>query len=303
MEDNQILPERFFLSGNIGKIQEEWSTDITIIETDDIALPCLWARARIRELEESETVTVGSQQLHRKESEVKKAIIDISQEYGIISRETSFVAVEKRLDTEKTTGEVILRKVPVMLTAGWEGLREERQNLRAVVSLQPSPLSPSVVTRNSQLFMRHPRKLARKQTKQVAGVDNNLEKEVAEPKPSTMEDGLLNILALQKANGGFEIDATLAQNLKVSLSDLRSQADKIQAKGKPEKFTLLSTAIILKYLEYRYADHKASWEAIVQKSQRWLDDQILKTEPMIEGIKLIDWVDRFIRELGPAASG
>jgi hypothetical protein len=71
---------------------------------------------------------------------------------------------------------------------------------------------------------------------------------------------LLHILSLQKAGGGFEIDSTLAQAMKIPLGDLHKQAARIQVESKKDKFRLLSRAIVLKYLEDNYADKKASWQ-------------------------------------------
>ena len=50
---------------------------------------------------------------------MRKEIIAVSKAYGVMSRETSFVAVEMRSDTDRTLDEAVLRKVPVMaITAG-----------------------------------------------------------------------------------------------------------------------------------------------------------------------------------------
>jgi len=68
-----------------------------------------------------ESLTEGSKTKGEKGEEVEGGIIRLSRDFGILSRETSFVAIEKRAGDQKTRGEVILRKVPVMLTRGWGG--------------------------------------------------------------------------------------------------------------------------------------------------------------------------------------
>ena len=50
----------------------------------------------------------------------RNEIIALSIRYGLMSRETSFVAIERR-DTP-VIGDVKLRKVPIALTTGWGGL-------------------------------------------------------------------------------------------------------------------------------------------------------------------------------------
>ena len=82
----------------------------------------LAARARIRELEESPAwLTLrGSQQSERKASAVREEIIALATKYSLMSRETSFVAIERR-DTP-VVGDLQLRRVPIALTTGWGAL-------------------------------------------------------------------------------------------------------------------------------------------------------------------------------------
>src|SRR5207253_9217579 len=84
----------------------------------------LAARARIRELEESSEWTPprGSRQTARKANAGTQEIIALSTRYGLVSRETSFVAIERR-DTP-VHGDIQLRRVPIALTNGWGGVDE-----------------------------------------------------------------------------------------------------------------------------------------------------------------------------------
>ena len=85
------------------------------------AIATLAARARIRELEESESwlASRGSQQRERRQSAVRQRIIDLSVRYSLLSRETSFVAIEPR--ATPLLGDMQLRRVPVALAHGWGG--------------------------------------------------------------------------------------------------------------------------------------------------------------------------------------
>ena len=105
--------------------------------TSGTTVATLTARARIRELEESFewTSTRGSQQHNRKEAGVSREIIDLAIKYGLMSRETSFVAVERR--ATPVVGEIALRRIPIALTSGWGGL--ERKLLGAPGARLPSP--------------------------------------------------------------------------------------------------------------------------------------------------------------------
>jgi hypothetical protein len=84
----------------------------------------LAARARIRELEESAdwTTARGSRQRERAASANRNEIITLSVRYGLMSRETSYVAMERR--DVPVLGEVKLRRVPIALTTGWGSVTE-----------------------------------------------------------------------------------------------------------------------------------------------------------------------------------
>jgi hypothetical protein len=86
----------------------------------------LWARRAIRDLEEGcsrlhaprgsrqERATAGLDQ------RVKAEIVRLGTTYGLMSRHTSFVAIEKR--ETPVEGEVQLRKIPVAISTGWHGI-------------------------------------------------------------------------------------------------------------------------------------------------------------------------------------
>ena len=92
----------------------------------------LAAKAMLRDLEE------GASSLHDQKGSlqkrkggtdrVKEEAVRLGVRYGLVSKWTSFVAVEKRETT--VDGEMQLRKVPVALTRGWGGL-EGRVSLSA----------------------------------------------------------------------------------------------------------------------------------------------------------------------------
>jgi Ca-activated chloride channel family protein len=272
------------ISGRIGDSKREWTISPSIVEGDNIPIPTLWAREKIQEYEEGEAVTTGSRQYKRKDKIVTKEVIELSKQYGIISRATSFIAVEKRQETEKSKGETVLRKVPVMLTDGWGGLKDMHvtsfmggKGLSFLMRQQPSsPLFDLKSTRSS--IYPHEREAA------------------LTPEP---DNNLLRILSLQQADGGFRIDESFAKVLNKPFSDLQNIADSIQTKGNIDKFLLLSTALIIKYLEREYQDDKDSWEAIILKSRKWFANIIANFKPTIEKLELLEWVDRFFEEINP----
>jgi Ca-activated chloride channel homolog len=99
-----------------------WSLDINPqAVTSGRVVGTLAARARIRELEEGGqwTRSRGSRQRDRRDERVVGAIVQLATRYGLASRETSWVIVEKR---EVATSEpAVLRRVPIAIASGWGG--------------------------------------------------------------------------------------------------------------------------------------------------------------------------------------
>jgi len=121
LEDSMTRSNKIKICGDLMHRRWEWLVDINIVQGTDIPVPLLWARERIRELEEGTIDTAGSKQLERKDKSIKEKIVTLSKKYSLISRESSFVVVEKRPDSRKTSGEVVFTKIPVLLTKNWHG--------------------------------------------------------------------------------------------------------------------------------------------------------------------------------------
>lgn len=87
-------------------------------------LPLLWARRRIQELEEgdAERSRLGSRQHDRKQDRIEEELVRLGSRYGLLSRATSYVAIEERPEGERATEAAELRRIPVALTRGWGGL-------------------------------------------------------------------------------------------------------------------------------------------------------------------------------------
>ncbi|MBI2395248.1 MAG: VWA domain-containing protein [Deltaproteobacteria bacterium] len=82
----------------------------------------LWAAERVRDLESIEVEG-------RRAKSMKDRIVAIAVPYGIASRHTSFVAIEKRTGDRRVPGAAEARPVPVNAPAGWAMF--ERPPLRA----------------------------------------------------------------------------------------------------------------------------------------------------------------------------
>lgn len=284
LRDDVRSPKEITVSGTINKKKQEWVVSIKKVNIHNDPVPLLWARERIRALEESAGYSPGSRQIQRKQSKTRQDIIDISKKYGIISRETSFIGEETRLESERSTEELVLRKVPVMLTTGWGGFQST-----GLVFAAAEPVLNEMMMFRSESVIPHRHRTGYIDLPEEPEITRTVSKEESE---------LFDILALQRVDGGFDIDAVLARTLKTTLSELYRISEKINSKGNPDKFIILSTALVLTYLESYYRDQKSSWYPVVQKSLKWLENQIIGFNPDIEGIELESWVKEFLKEKG-----
>ncbi|HEU4408575.1 MAG TPA: VIT domain-containing protein [Polyangiaceae bacterium] len=105
-----------------------WSTSAPASFTDNRALHPLWARARLRDLEDRYLVDRHLQ------AELERAIVKTSLEAGVLSRFTAFLVVDE--ERARAPGEP-LRSVaqPVETPAGWAEHRELRHEILSTDSL------------------------------------------------------------------------------------------------------------------------------------------------------------------------
>jgi Ca-activated chloride channel homolog len=90
----------------------DWRTTAEASPSDNPSLPALWARARIRDLEDRYVIGTGDQ------TRLEKHIVDTSLRFGVLSRFTAFVAIDERVVNE--SGKVHRVTQPVDLPSGWD---------------------------------------------------------------------------------------------------------------------------------------------------------------------------------------
>ncbi|QFZ21621.1 VIT domain-containing protein [Saccharothrix syringae] len=88
-----------------------WRHRLPATPSDNVGLAALWARARVRDLEDRYVVGAGNP------TDLERRIVDTSLRFGVLSRFTAFVAVDERVVNESGT----VRRVtqPVELPDGW----------------------------------------------------------------------------------------------------------------------------------------------------------------------------------------
>ncbi|MEL6177500.1 MAG: VIT domain-containing protein [Myxococcota bacterium] len=98
-----------------------WSVPIDLEHAQvDSPVPTLWARGRIRDIEDGRVPQRGSRQGRGRDRNHER-LVALGTRYGLMTSVTSYVAVETRAHDERSQGEAQLRRVPVALTVGWGG--------------------------------------------------------------------------------------------------------------------------------------------------------------------------------------
>jgi Ca-activated chloride channel family protein len=261
----------------------------------------LWARHMIRDLEEGRSVLHprrGSQQkraLDLKDEQVKAAIVRLGTTWGLVSRHTSFVAVEER--ETPTSGEAQLRKVPVAITRGWHGmpmvlgasgvvmpqaagaryrtvdgasgamgaartqmpdlnfLGRDARALRSAPEAASQPVPPLVSRLRTLMGAR-----GTPATPPAAGPGRQ--------GPTTRP--LDRLVALQRADGSWTLDDDLAQALGWPGAKSLRKAAACDLRGHRQE-RAFATALALAWLDRECADARDEWRLLADKAREQLD--------------------------------
>jgi len=263
-----------------------WSLDIRSADLHHgRTVGALAARARIREIEESGAWTSdrGSRQRERRQDRAETEIVRMATEYGLSSRETSWVVVEKR--EVPLTEELSLRRVPVAITNGWGG-RDGMEQTGQMASLLGASGTfaamriPDSAPRGARMVRGAaagaPIATGRMPVPEAGkGLFGWLRRSVREERitpagaPSSSTRALDRLIALQRADGSWELDQALADVLGASLADL--VAATAGASGETHEIRRAwATALALVFLENHAGAQRAEWQLLATKAQRWL---------------------------------
>lgn len=230
----------------------------------------LAARARIRELEEGGEwlASRGSRQKERKQTTVSKEIIELSVRYGLISRETSFVAVERR--DAPVFGDIQLRRVPIALTSGWGGV--EQRSLTAMPLMLGAPTAvPEAFGRQAiaveSAMLQQPRSVLGPSKPLIARWWRGRSSESVHS--SVKSPSMHALVALQHADGHWELTRELASILGRDLSEIERALP--CASGDPDCRRAWATALAIGWLGLHAATARDEWMLLWRKAQKYLD--------------------------------
>jgi Ca-activated chloride channel homolog len=239
-------------------------------------LGALAARSRIRELEESDgwAPARGSRQADRKANAVVREIVDLATRYGLISRETSYVAIERR--ETPVQGEVQLRRIPIALTAGWGGLRQPAE-MRPLVgaSMRARPTAAraaltramSVNAHGDMLASAPPSSPSSSMLERFVARMPSLSRRATRSAPPP-DPGLQRLIQLQAASGTWDLTPELAEVIGKPLDLLERE---LAATGGSRDHRLAwATALAIAWLNRHAADVRDEWDMLAGKAETWL---------------------------------
>ena len=271
VKDTRPAAVRLSAMGPSGPLSFEVPLDGARV-TSGRTVATLAARTRIRELEEGGEwlANRGSRQKGRKQSSVSKQILELSVRYGLISRETSFVAVERR-DTP-VNGDIQLRRVPIALTTGWGGIENRIwHSIPRMASALPrahamrAPLMDQCADAILPL-----RRVSAPRVAEAAGAV--LFRGTRRPRQRTpaRPSGVDALIALQAADGSWDLTAELAAITGRALSDI--EAALAGASGAPSGLRRgWATALALAWLQVYAAAMEQEWRLLGSKAVKWLE--------------------------------
>ena len=235
-----------------------WSLDVRpgdLVEGSTVGT--LAARARIREIEEGGAWSPnrGSQQRERRQDRAVGEIIDLAMEFGLASRETSWVAVQKR--EVPLTEQATLRRVPIAITSGWGALdRGSASELRMMSAALGFDAAPPAMARHSVA---------------EAGVPSSSwvsPLEATSPMVGSRRT-LDRLVALQRADGSWDLTSELVDVLGLPFNVVLEPL--AHASGDPDEAKrALATALALAFLVKKASSSASEWKLLAAKATRWL---------------------------------
>jgi uncharacterized protein YegL len=246
-------------------------------EVRDDTVPCLWALSRIRELENedpSDPSTGGSNQLSRRMKGIEKEITDLGLRFNLLTRLTSFVAVEERKGDEKSRGRPEYRRVPVQLTRDWHGIGmgQEIQAGFQTLEMRRTTMHKYITFGKSKRFFGREITLAKERP-----IMQTTSREHSTSAENVKTEWCLELLDTQQAEGYFTGLNVVAERLNMErrhlteLGDTLDIPDDLLDKNLGRK--IIVTLLAVHVLEADPDAKSASGRAI-GKAKRWLRRQI-----------------------------
>ncbi len=304
------------LSGKAGSEKYEWSVKPEHCRNGE-ALAFWWARQAIRDLEEEpEKLQHGSNQ---RRSGGENRIVELSKEYGILSSETSFVAIEERTENEKSKERAKLKKIPILITSGWHGAKAASPSLTPSIGgallncvasapagfSQPATFASAVggaiggfVARARESFSGFDGSTVKgKQCRLLESLPSREfvskpgGKEI--PQNRSDQDWILDLLGEMQAEGYFRLCPAFERASGKPLNTLSKWAKKIEVTSYSKKDNILATALAIILFRTKGSNDEDLWRLAVNKAVRWLEKIDAKGEGSSD---LFKWLEALLKQ-------
>lgn len=237
----------------------------------------LAARTLLRDLEEGASALHerGSLQRRLGKDRVKEEAVRLGVRYGLASRWTSFVAVEKR--EAPVEGESELRRIPLALTKGWGG-SDELTSMVSVASFGAAGGAPAAAFAPAAFEEAMSMDLGASEDGVTldhlddgAAVAFSPSFEQSQPSASsTAKRPFDDLVLLQRADGSWQLDEVFADAIGQTLLELeKSFPACIGDRGEARR--AWATALAIEWLEVNASDWRDEWDLLRAKAQAWLE--------------------------------
>lgn len=267
------VPGSVILSARIGDEPVRWEAEVSGALGHDLLIPALWARERIRDLEEGTSELhgrTGSRQEARRRRRVDSGIVEVARRYGLTSSMTSYVAVEYREEKDRTVEPAVLRRMPIMLTRDWHGTENVKY-----MAMEMAVMSPR--TLRQELRMPSPLFSSRRSKDQTR--PSLLEKSFSYPDEHMKSidpcldaepvNWLQDLLLGQSAAGDIAWSDRITEITGMEEEEWAAVGAEAGLAG-----AALWTALAVALLKNLASDEEPLWRRAVKKAETWLRDNL-----------------------------
>ncbi|KAI9555319.1 hypothetical protein GHT06_017833 [Daphnia sinensis] len=230
--------------------------------------------------------------------EAKEEIIQLGCQYGLVSRYTSYVAVDPKEQKELKESWMMMksRDVPIQIAHGWGGGRSRwarkskapnYSNLQLMTDCaQPvtSNYLSSIMSKKSRMqesiqsyaaTLSIFRRIFQANPFGIFGVETDSfdSSHGDNSTVDTKDDKLMKLVSSQNFDGSFRLDSVFGQLLGTTVYDIRQV-------GKQHSYSdnVWATAVALAYMSLALNELQTSWMLVAKKAENWIRSQQLIDE-------------------------
>ncbi|XP_036356115.1 von Willebrand factor A domain-containing protein 5A-like [Octopus sinensis] len=263
------------LCGKIGESDFSLDFEASLLgqNNKEMTIHRLCVKRKIQELELNEDLGKGD--------EIKSEIIDLGTMANLVSKYTSFVALDEHVPVAIQT---------VSRTFTPKARRSRSKNVPAIVRMfrkfynrvlqhsMPMPVRPREDIAGMYASINNSLSINAENSRQSPHSDLTSSK-------GTIKDILTGLVDLQAFSGFWNLDDQLAQALNISLKDLNKENPSVSDK-------VWATALVVAVLREKLASQHCEWEFIEKKAIVWLESQNI--QPLYSE-KLLEKATNFIK--------